>query len=309
LDEENTMRNYLNQQLENKDKQLKEWQKRAKVTEEITKGVQNELRNRINECGELANKNGLIEKELAKIKRSAKGKMNADKEMTDSLKKERNGLTKKLEEEKEKNRLAEIDIEEERKIRAQYMVQLEEEKSTRKATKYDMRDYQKRAESSKGRRIALQSELKIREEELRELRSHYFEMEEGLNEIKQECQECQDYIDNFAVQINSKIVKLDIEREELQRATDKVARLEAMVRILERSNEALGNNNELIIADNTLFHDKIRCMTKQVEQVTRYAEKLHQQDTQVGNDVTKYREYMGAVISFIGDLANGGNAF
>jgi hypothetical protein len=45
-------------------------------------------------------------------------------------------------------------------------------------------------------------------------------------------------------------------------------------------------------------------MTKQVEQVTRYAERLHQQATQVGNDVTKYWEYMGAVISF-----NGGNAF
>jgi hypothetical protein len=66
----------------------------------------------------LANKNGLIEKELAKIKRSAKGKMNADKETTYSLKKERNGLTKNLEDEKEKNRLAEINIEEERRIRA-----------------------------------------------------------------------------------------------------------------------------------------------------------------------------------------------
>jgi hypothetical protein len=39
LDEENTMRNYLNQQLENKDKQLKDWQKRAQVAEEIAKGV------------------------------------------------------------------------------------------------------------------------------------------------------------------------------------------------------------------------------------------------------------------------------
>ena len=150
LDEENTMRNYLNQQLENKDKQLKEWQKRAEVAEEITKGVKNELRNRINECGELANKNGLIEKELAKIKRLAKGKMNADKETIDSLKKERSGLTKKLEDEKEKNRLAEIDIEEERKIRAQYIVQLEEERSARKAAESDMREYQKRVESSKG---------------------------------------------------------------------------------------------------------------------------------------------------------------
>jgi chromosome segregation ATPase len=288
---------------------LKEWQKRAEVAEEITKGVQNELRSRINECNELANKNGLIEKKLAKIKRSTKGKMNADKETTDSLKKERNGLTKKLEVEKEKNRLAEIDIEEERRIRAQYIVQLEEERSARKVAESDMRDYQKRAESSKGQRIALQSELKIREEELRKLRSRYFEMEEGFNEIKQERQECQDYIDSFVVQINSKIAELDIEREELQRATNKVARLEAMVRILERSNEALGNNNEVIITDNTLFHDKIRCMTKQVEQVTRYAERLHQQATQVGNDVTKYQEYIGAVISFIGDLANGGNAF
>jgi chromosome segregation ATPase len=73
----------------------------------------------------------------------------------------------------------------------------------------------KRAKSSKGRIVALQSELEIREEELRELRSHYFEMEEELSKIKQERQECQDYMDNFAVQINSKIVELDIEREEL----------------------------------------------------------------------------------------------
>ena len=133
MDEENTMINYLNQQLENKDEQLKEWQKRVEVAEEIVKEVQNELRNRINECDELATKNGLIEKELAKVKRSAKGKMNADKETTDSLNKERSRLTKKLEDEKEKNQLAEIDIKEERRIRAQYMVQLEEERSARKA--------------------------------------------------------------------------------------------------------------------------------------------------------------------------------
>ena len=31
LDEENMLRNYLNQQLENKDKQLKEWQKMVEV--------------------------------------------------------------------------------------------------------------------------------------------------------------------------------------------------------------------------------------------------------------------------------------
>jgi len=48
--------------------------------------------------------------------------MNADKEMMDSLKKEMTSLTKEEEVEKEKNRLAQIDIEEERRIRAQYMV-------------------------------------------------------------------------------------------------------------------------------------------------------------------------------------------
>ena len=95
------------------------------------------------------------------------------------------------------------------------MVQFEDERSARKATESDMRDYQKRVESSNGRIIVLQSELEIREEELRELRSHYFEMEEKLNMIKQERLECQNYMDNFAVQINSKIAELDIEREEL----------------------------------------------------------------------------------------------
>jgi chromosome segregation ATPase len=95
------------------------------------------------------------------------------------------------------------------------MVQLEEERSARKAAESDMRDYQKRAESSKGRIMALQFEIEIREEELRELRSHYFEMEEALTKVKQERQECQDYMNSFAVKINSKIAELDIEREEL----------------------------------------------------------------------------------------------
>jgi len=218
LEEENMMRNYLNQQLEKQDKQLtsfKEWQKRAEVAEEIAKGVQAELRNRITEYDELVNKNGLTKKELAKVKRSTKGKMNVDKKMMDSLKKGRGILIKKVKVEKEKNRVVQLDIEEERRIRAQYMVQLEKERSARKAAESDMRDYQKRVESSKGRIRALKSEIEIREEELRELRSHYFEMEEELSKIKQERQECHDYMNIFAVQINSKIAELDIEREEL----------------------------------------------------------------------------------------------
>ena len=53
-----------------------------------------------------------------------------------------------------------------------------------------------------------------------------------------------------------------------------MAQSEDMVRVLERSNEALGASNEAIIGDNTVFHDKIRHMSKQVEYVARYAERL-----------------------------------
>ena len=81
-------------------------------------------------------------------------------------------------------------------------------------------------------------------------------------------------MDSFAVQINSKIAELDIEKEELQRTRDKLAQSEGMVRVLERSNEALGASNEAIIRDNTVFHDKIRHMSKQVEHVACYAERL-----------------------------------
>jgi chromosome segregation ATPase len=186
------MRVYLNQRLEKQDKQLtslKEWQKRVEVAEEIAKGVQVELKNRITKYDELVKKNGLTEKELAKVKRSTKGKMNVDKELMDSLKKGRSILSKKVKVKKEKNRPAQLDIKEERRIRAQYMMQLEEERSARKAAESDMRDYQKRAESSKGKMMALQFEIEIREEKLRELRSHYFEMEEELSKAKQEHQE------------------------------------------------------------------------------------------------------------------------
>jgi len=89
--------------------------------------------------------------------------MNADKETTNSLKKERSGLTKKLEDEKEKNRLAEINIEEERSARKTAESNM---RDYQKRAESNMRDYQKRAKSLKGRRIALQSELKIQEEEL-----------------------------------------------------------------------------------------------------------------------------------------------
>jgi predicted phage tail protein len=73
------------------------------------------------EYDEMANKHVITDKELAKVKRSSKSKINTDKEVIDTLKKERDSFRKKMEAKKEKNRLAKIDIKEERKIQSQYM--------------------------------------------------------------------------------------------------------------------------------------------------------------------------------------------
>ena len=100
LEEENMMRNCLNQQLEEKEEQLiscKQWQERVEIAEAIAKGIQEELKDLITENNKLVHKNGLIEKELAKIKKSAKGKINADKEKLDSLKRERSSFIRKME--------------------------------------------------------------------------------------------------------------------------------------------------------------------------------------------------------------------
>jgi len=112
--------------------------------------------------------------------------------------------------------------------------------------------------------MVLKSELEIREKELKALRSHYFEMKKELIRTRKKHQGYQDYIDSFVVQINSKKAELDIEREELRRAMAKVAQLETMVRVLEKSNETLATSNKVLITDNTLFHDKKRRMTKQI---------------------------------------------
>ena len=127
--------------------------------------------------------------------------------------------------------------------------------------------------------MVLQSKLEIQQKELRELRGQYLEMEEELIRSKQEYQRCQDYIDIFEVQINSKIVELDIEREELQIAMAKVTELENTIQMLERDNKALDSSNGVLVIDNTLFHDKIRQMTRQIKQVVHQAERLQQQAT------------------------------
>jgi len=63
LEEEDRMRNYLNQELEKKDEQvetltndhgaIKEWQKKVEVAEEMAKGILDELRTQMTKCDEL----------------------------------------------------------------------------------------------------------------------------------------------------------------------------------------------------------------------------------------------------------------
>jgi len=78
--------------------------------------------------------------------------------------------------------------------------------------------------------------LEIQEEELIELKGQCLKIEKELSRFKRELHECQDYIDSFKVQINSKIVELNIEKEELQQAITKITRLENIIQMLERNN-------------------------------------------------------------------------
>jgi predicted transcriptional regulator len=67
-----------------------------------------------------------------------------------------------------------------------------------------MRDCKERAEYAKEQLIVVQTELGIREEELKKLKGQCFKMEKELSRFEQEHHECRDYIHSFGVQINSK---------------------------------------------------------------------------------------------------------
>jgi predicted transcriptional regulator len=56
----------------------------------------------------------------------------------------------------------------------------------------------------------------------------------------------------------------------------KVTELENTIQMLERDNKALDSSNGVLVIDNTLFHDKIRQMTRQIKQVVHQAERLQQ---------------------------------
>jgi len=70
-----------------------------------------------------------------------------------------------------------IKIKEEKRVQSQY-IRVEEEKSARKATKYDTKDYKKRAASLREQFVVVQFEPEIQEEEQKQLRGQYFEIKE-----------------------------------------------------------------------------------------------------------------------------------
>jgi len=123
--------------------------KKVEIATQIAKSIQDEFGTRITKHDELTNKYVLIEKELANVKKSIKGKININKKMIISLKKKRDNIRKKLNAENEKNWLDLIKIEEEKRVQSQYL-RVEEEKSARKATKYDTKDYKKKGWIFKG---------------------------------------------------------------------------------------------------------------------------------------------------------------
>jgi hypothetical protein len=96
----------------------------------------------VNKYDDLVNKHVMMKKELVTLKGAFKGKTSVDKELIASLKKKLDNSRKRLEVEKEKNKLVNLSIEEEIRLRAQYIAQANDEREVRKIVESYMRDYQ-----------------------------------------------------------------------------------------------------------------------------------------------------------------------
>jgi len=77
-----------------------------------------------------------------------------------------------------------------------------------------MRDYKNGANTLREWVTIVQFKLEIREEELKKLKEQYLKVKGELNELRQKLEKWQDHISRFDVQMNTKIVELDIEQEE-----------------------------------------------------------------------------------------------
>jgi len=244
---------------------------------------------------ELVNKHVMMEQEFMTLKRASENKKSADKETIASLKKEMDQYKLKWEAEKEKNRLAELTIEEERSLRTRYQVQADNEREARRIAESDMKEYLDRINGMRNRVSVIQAELESREEEAKKMQEQF--------------EEWQDYISSLDVQLNTKVAELDIEKEELQRARKQIQQSEKMVQILEKNNESLAASNGTLLQDNTLFHYKIEQTDRLIDMVARKENELQVKAARIANNHHRYEEYLNEVSSFIKNVANRGISF
>ena len=285
---EDEMKASLDLQLKEKDKQIVKLRKN-----------QHESNKQLEEgkvkYDELVNKHVMMEQEFMTLKRASENKKSADKETIASLKKEMDQYKLKWEAEKEKNRLAELTIEEERSLRTRYQVQADNEREARRIAESDMKEYLDRINGMRNRVSVIQAELESREEEAKKMQEQF--------------EEWQDYISSLDVQLNTKVAELDIEKEELQRARKQIQQSEKMVQILEKNNESLTASNGTLLQDNTLFHYKIEQTDRLIDMVARKENELQVKAARIANNHHRYEEYLNEVSSFIKNVANRGISF
>jgi chromosome segregation ATPase len=194
---EEEMKASLDQQLKERDEQIVN---QHEANEQLNEGKA--------KYDELVNKHVMVEQELVTLKRASESRKSADKETIASLKKERDQYKLKWEAEKEKNKLADLTIEEERSLRTRYHMQAEDEREARRVAESDMKGYLDKINGMRNRVSVIQAELESQEEEAKRMQEQF--------------EEWQDYMSSLDVQLNTKVAELDIEKEELQRARKQI---------------------------------------------------------------------------------------
>jgi hypothetical protein len=113
---------------------------------EIVHGIQEQLKERVAKYDDLVNKHVMLKNELVIVKKGSNDRRHADKGLITSLKKKRdhNKIRLETKKKKKKNRLATLNIKEERSLRAQYKAQDNDEKEARRAFESNIRKYQNR---------------------------------------------------------------------------------------------------------------------------------------------------------------------
>jgi hypothetical protein len=132
---------FLENQLLKEDQQLKEKDEQIVKLRKNQHEANKQLEEGKVKYDELVNKHVMMEQEFVTLKRALKNRKFADKETIASLKKERDQYKLKWESEKEKNRLADLTIKEERSLRTRYQVQVDDEREAKRIAELDMKEY------------------------------------------------------------------------------------------------------------------------------------------------------------------------